>query len=586
MIKIRNTKSLWINLLLFIGIIVFVNLLSLNLYTRIDLTRGQVYTLSKVSNDLMKSLTDRLVVKAYFTKDLPPELSDVRQYTKDLLAEYRSASGGRLYFEFIDPTNEVDFTEEAKKQGISPVQVNYWENDKRVARDAFLGLVVLYHGKNDVIPVVQNTRGLEYEITSKIKKLTATNLPIVAIYENINMAEQIVKAFPFIQQDQIPQILQRMQYDTNLKEQVMAKADDMHEVKKLIGENYEIRSTDLNMPLQDDVQALIFTSATDSLEINQLFNIDQYLMSGGNILFFQDNLQVGQSVAPIKSNLLDAMEHWGIVMKDEIVLDRASAQRQNLFGAAISMPYVPIINKVNPDNPIVSSLSNLVMYFTSPIDTSAAKPGQTVQPLLWSSEQTATSSYYMFQQDIEKFNQGNMGYIGSQVLAALYSGSFDSYFSDDEAPDFADSLNHTDKGRILMVADSEFLRNNGQRGVSPNQIFALNALDAMSQNVDLIRLRSREVEFSPLDITRFVQTSDMRGIDSKTPEGASRLLEGIQEVASARKRFQAGRQVDQPCASVRAAASDGAVPIPRAAQETQEDRRDLWIRRTSYIWRS
>ncbi len=538
MMKIKNTKSMWINLLLFIGIIIFVNLLSLNLYTRIDLTRGQVYTLSKVSNDLMDKLSDRLVVKAYFTKDLPPELSDVRQYTKDLLAEYRSASGGQLYFEFIDPSNEVDFAEEAKKQGISPAQVNYWENDKRVARDAYLGLVMLYHGKSDVIPIVQNTRGLEYEITSKIKKLTATNLPIVAIYENIDIVAQIKKAYPFIREEQIPQIMQRMQYDTNLKEQIMAQADPLHDVKSLISENYEIRSTDLNMPLDKDVQALILTGVSDSLEINQLFNIDQYLMSGGNILMFQDKLKVEQSVTPIKSNLLDAMERWGIVMKDELVLDRSCGQRRNLYGAAINMPYVPIINKVNENSPIVSSLSNLVMYFTSPIDTSAVKPGQTIQPLLWSSDQTATTSYYSFQQDIEKFNNGDKGYIGSQVIAALYTGAFDSYFSDDEAPDFADSLNHTDQGTILMVSDAEFLNGGGQRGVTPNQIFVLNALDAMSENADLIQLRSREVEFSPLDITRFIKNSDLRGVDSKSPEGASRLLEESKKLRQRENDFK------------------------------------------------
>ncbi len=525
MVKIRNTKSLWINLLLFVGIIVFINLLSLNIYTRIDLTRGQVYTLSKVSDDLMNSLEDRLVVKAYFTKDLPPELSDVRQYTKDLLSEYRSASGGRLYFEFIDPTNEVEFTEEAKKQGISPVQVNYWENDKRVARDAFLGLVALYHGKSEVIPVVQNTRGLEYEITSKIKRLTANKLPVVAIYENIDMAMMIHKALPFVRENQIPQILQRMQYDTNLKEQVMQKADEMYEVKQMIQDNYEVRSTDLNMPLDEDITALIFTGTTDSLAMNQLFNIDQYLMTGGNVLLFQDQLQVDQAVSPIKSNLLDAMKHWGVGMKDEIILDRISAQAKSPFGAVTDYPYVPIINEVNKDNPIVSNLSRLIMYFTSPIDTSLVKPGQTFDPLLWSSEQTATSSYYMFEQDIEKFNQGNKGYVGKQLVAALFHGPFDSYYSDAESPAFADSLNHTDKGQILLVSDAEFLKNSGQRGVSPNQIFVINALDGMTQNEDLIRLRSREVEFSPLDISRFVKSSDTRGVDAKTPEGASRLLE-------------------------------------------------------------
>ena len=89
-----------------------------------------------------------------------------------------------------------------------------------------------------------------------------------------------------------------------------------------------------------------------------------------------------------------------------------------------------------------------------------------------------------------------------------------------------------------MVADGEFLQNTGQHGVSPNQIFVLNALDAMSQNADLIRLRSREVQFSPLDINRFIKSSDTRGVDARTPEGASRMLEESKKLRQRENDFK------------------------------------------------
>src|SRR5687767_5723203 len=70
---------------------------------RLDLTQTRAYSLSGSSKKLVKNLDDRVVIKAYFTPDLPSPYNAYARYVKDLLTEYRAASGGRVRFEFVPP---------------------------------------------------------------------------------------------------------------------------------------------------------------------------------------------------------------------------------------------------------------------------------------------------------------------------------------------------------------------------------------------------------------------------------------------------------------------------------------------------
>ena len=77
-------RSNLFNIIVFVAIIIFVNLVSRSLFTRIDFSRGKIYSLSKSSKEAVKNLEDRLVVKAYFSKNLPGEIADARRFTQDL----------------------------------------------------------------------------------------------------------------------------------------------------------------------------------------------------------------------------------------------------------------------------------------------------------------------------------------------------------------------------------------------------------------------------------------------------------------------------------------------------------------------
>jgi len=101
--------------LLTIGAVVAINLISTRLFGRLDLTENHVYTLSPASKDIVRSLPDFLTVKAYISKDLPPELANVSRYLRDMLDDYRTYSKGKLRFESFDPASDKKIEDDASR---------------------------------------------------------------------------------------------------------------------------------------------------------------------------------------------------------------------------------------------------------------------------------------------------------------------------------------------------------------------------------------------------------------------------------------------------------------------------------------
>jgi hypothetical protein len=154
---------------------------SSNLFGRIDLTDGRIYSLNDASKRIVGKLDDTFLVKAYFSKNLPSPYNANSKYVQDKLEEYRAYGKGRFRFEFVDPGDDAKLEEEAQKHRIPPVQVQVVEQDQFQAKKAYMGLVFLYQDRQETIPVVDNPIGLEYEVTSAIKKLTSDDdqLPVV-----------------------------------------------------------------------------------------------------------------------------------------------------------------------------------------------------------------------------------------------------------------------------------------------------------------------------------------------------------------------------------------------------------------------
>ncbi len=64
---------------LVLAILVLVNIISIRIFGRLDMTRNQSFTLSEASKTLMRGLDDKVTVRAYFTEDLPAPYNNNRR---------------------------------------------------------------------------------------------------------------------------------------------------------------------------------------------------------------------------------------------------------------------------------------------------------------------------------------------------------------------------------------------------------------------------------------------------------------------------------------------------------------------------
>ncbi|MCF7919151.1 MAG: Gldg family protein [Candidatus Cloacimonetes bacterium] len=484
-----NTKNIWTSFIILLGIIILVTLLSQSFFSRLDFSRGKVYSLSKASKQSVKNLDDRLIVKAYFSKSLPGEYADVRRFTQDMLDEYQAYSGGNLRFEFVDPVDEEALKEEAQKAQIQPMTMRVNEQDQLVLREVYMGLAFLYQDKVESIPFVQNTQGLEYDITKTIKKISAQSMKKLAFFSTDNEEVPIGRG-----QTSSP-------YQT---------------VRQIVSESYELSDIDLSEPLTIDTDVLMITSIADTLTETQLYNLDQYIMQGGKVVLFQDRVtaDIQNAAAEVNgTNLFDLLEHYGIVAKKNLVADAECGQiqitrQQGFFrvNTPVKYPYFPVITERNEKNPLVKNLDMIQMVFVSEIDTSFVK--NTFEPLFYSSANSGQTSGPRFDISYNKYMQKDLRQElkeGRKILAGIYSGTFTSYFTDN--PAYPDLIPETSEARVIFVPSGNFIREGAGAGVEGNMDFALNSVDYLAGEASLILIRSRETEYRPL---KAVESNSMR----------------------------------------------------------------------------
>ena len=475
-------KNIIISAVVFSAIIIFVNLVSVSIFARLDLSKGKIFALSRSSKEAVRSLEDRIVVKAYFSKNLPGEFADTRRTVQDKLSEYQAYSRGKLRYEFIDPANEDDLKAEAQKNEIYPASMRVVENDKLEIREVYMGLAFHYQGKSESIPLIQNTRGLEYDITKIIKKISSAGLKKVAFFTTAEAPPQM-PGYP-------------------------QQGDFYATLKQLIAESYELSETKLMEEIPFGTEALIFAGIEDSLEVVQLYNLDQFLMNGGNILFFQDRVLADiqqQQALPIKSNLFDLLAHYGINIGVNLITDadcgQVSVQTQRgifRMNTPVNYPFLPVIHNVNKENMIVKNIDQMQLIFASEIDTT--RIGELhYEPLMFTSKNSSLVSFPQLDIGLEQYMNKNLKGMfldGAKNVGGIFTGRFLSYFAQNQ--DYAMAVQENPEGKVLLISDSEFIKDGAGSGVPGNMEFLLNAVDYMASEGALIEIRSREVIYKPL----------------------------------------------------------------------------------------
>ena len=184
-----SRRTFWqrsgIEVFLVLVVVILIAAASQKFYARADLTEDKVYSLTPSSVHLLKGIEGQVRADLFLSRDVPDRMQVVSQEVKDLLSEYEARSAGHFHVRVIDPTGNPDATKRANDMGIPEVPVQALSRDQLQVKKVYVGLALLYEDKKETIPVINinDTSNLEYEITSRIVKLTQKELPKIGVVD-------------------------------------------------------------------------------------------------------------------------------------------------------------------------------------------------------------------------------------------------------------------------------------------------------------------------------------------------------------------------------------------------------------------
>ncbi|MFA5995249.1 MAG: GldG family protein [Patescibacteria group bacterium] len=461
-------------IVLVLAIVIGLNFLLASTNWKLDLTQDKQYTLSPASRTTVTTLTNPVTIKIFFSSNVPQNMLALKQDVLDLVDEYKQAGQGNVIVQQTDPKSDPVAQQEVSSYGIPEIQYNVMGNEKFEVSTGYAGLAIVHGDAYETVPVVSNTDNLEYEITAAMQKMARTEpLTIAWLSDHDTTAAQTLQ-----------QALQKQ---------------------------YAVNPITLDK-LDNSVKTLIIAGPTKAFTDVERYNIDQFVMSGGSVIFLLDGMTVNQQMLQASANKLDLetlLSAYGITVNNNIIGDFGSPENLT-FGTASGMqvvrpyPFWPRIVPagLNSENPITARLQSLSLPWPSSL-TVTAPTGATATDLVKTSPQA-----YAYSDTVnispEAMTVPDKKLMQQYTLATLVSGKLPSAFKADALPkdtDTAKFVAGTDNGHVAVFGNAQFIADELLGNSPENATILLNTVDALTQDTSLIAIRSRSALSRPLSAT-------------------------------------------------------------------------------------
>ena len=472
------------------GILILLNVLVAYFPSpRIDLTQNGLFSLAEGSERLAASLDDRLEVTAYFTENLPPPFNATERHVRDLLSEYAAASNGQIIVRFVNPDDE-EKQQAARADGVQPVAHQKIEEDQVAVVEGYRGMVLHYLDETRTIPVIQDTTGLEYIVTSAIKELVGERKPIGIVGGH---------GGPTLEQG----------------------LTSLRSVLRL----YDIQEVDTSQEIDAGLAALLVIGPQEPFTDDELRRLDQYVMRGGSLGVFGGAVavdlagQAGPSARVLSSRIDGLLGPWGVRMTPKIVADAqcSRAPMRGPMGLQVLVPYPPIpvlqLSEEQLEHPVMFRLASPMLPFVAPLEVGDAPAGGQITVLASSSQDSWTMSGPTISLAPRNPRDWQMtSDAGPFNLMVAIEGKLPSAYVAPLNEEGANAIPAPPKAerdvRVLVSGTSTFLEDSfmpprpeqGDVQMNAALALALNAIDWLAADSDLIAIRAKTIEEPALDI--------------------------------------------------------------------------------------
>ncbi len=439
--------------------VLLVNLAGDGIRGRLDFTRDNLYTLSEGTKEILRNLQDRVNISFYTSPELPDEFTRLSRDVEDLLADVQGVSRGRISVERIetDPDDQEQATD-AMSAGIAPVQFNEFSSSETIVRQGYFGMALTYADERESFPVLTRTDDLEYRIVSAIASMTQVDKPSVAFLTGFEAGGRF----------------------------------ELGAFNQSLGDRYEATDIDLSDSLAvipDSIDVVVVGAPRQTVDGEYARKLDDYLRTGGAaLMMLERHLRPPQGQMQMisqETGLEDAvLLTRGISLGGDMVMDlerhaRVSMGGQGPMPVAYDYPLWPIATGAEGSHATTRDIDQASFGWAAPLEIDDRAE---LQPLWVTGEAgMLLPAGYMIAPEavIEYARSWSMEDLAPRTLAAVV----DPTLGDD--PDFP-------LGRIIVVADGDFIEDRFLRDGPGNLQFAANALDWLAQDESLIEIRSKD----------------------------------------------------------------------------------------------
>jgi ABC-type uncharacterized transport system involved in gliding motility auxiliary subunit len=496
-----------------VGVIVLVNVIGTRVFGRIDLTENKVYTLSQPSRDLVKRLPDFLTVKAFISSDLPPEIKTLSRYVRDMIDEYRTSSNGKFRWEAISD-GDKDADQNANSCKVDKIQIQVLRGSKFEMGSYYLGLCFLYGDKMESIPQIGRAEGLEFEISSLIKKLT-------------------------VKKKKIAFTTGHGESETN---------QGFRALKQVLEQEYDLTTVNpSSAEIAADVDALVIGGPKQPFDDKGQREIDKYLMTGRGAVILDDGMSVSSpnqqqmggmaQIKMVQSNqtgLDKILEAYGFKIGNDVIVDNEAAMPGliDMGGGRRGLTQLPIWVGVqiakNPGLSVLDGIRGVVFPLASTVDLVGPLAGGNVPAAakLWKLASSSPSSFkhasFFIINQATKLEESKDH--GPFAFGYAYQGTLKSAFvkgpeAGMSAADKQPPSESQKPVRLVVIGDSDFANDDYVQLARAFPVYEAgafllhNAIGWTVEDEALIPLRSKSMGNRPLKAVSEAKASTLKWVN-------------------------------------------------------------------------
>lgn len=512
-----------------VAVIVAINVAAGYFHTRFDLTAEKRYTLAPSTRDLLRKLDAPVQIEVYLKGKYPAGFRQLSNATRELLEEFQQYGGNNIRFSFLNPGSDLPdsmraaFQDTLMARGILPfnLQVQDDGKDSYAEKLIFPGAIIKYKDHETAVNLLKSQGGMD---------------PMQALNSSEALLEyKFANAIYQLQQPHRPLIGYMLGHGE-------PEGPDVYDALKTLHELYQVDTVNLATTpmIPGEFDALLFVRPTQTFSDADKLKIDQYVMQGGNIAWFIDNLTAsadslrGRDFVAFDRNLQleDLLFKYGARVNPDLVQDLRADIIPLVVGhmgdkpqiQPVPFPFFPLLSSTNA-HPIVKNLDLMMSRFAGSVDTMAG--GDVHKTILLTTSENSRLVRSPVQISLESVQQqpNPRDYrVRNIPVAVLLEGRFSSLYRNRLGPDAQQQWQSATgtpfraqadtAGKMLVAGDADLVMNavsrkNGplQMGVNEfnpdyqfaNREFFLNGMDYLASKSPVMETRNKELTLRLLD---------------------------------------------------------------------------------------